>query len=224
MTLIQSEMGRAGKRRSRQLEAALRMMKVRLSVVVRTTGDGTAVNFAAEMGRHGRQVEPTTISRWIDADNQASPSLDDLWVIRQVRPTVRADWLLGLLPAESLDEQWIESQEVVKAAYVKLMSLIKRAAKLALVLFFVYGGTACVMRHVEVSDRRMSWVQLVTKLTIANSVEPVDLAYVEETIAASMLPKWLEGGRVNKTGGGQNAPLAQAPQRRSPVTRQVEVT
>lgn len=178
------------------MDAAMRVMKTRFALLVKLTGEGTAADFARAMNRQGYDIDDSTVKRWTKLDNPTSPNLSDLWVIHLVKPEISIDWLMGLRPPESADERWIEAQAVVQHEYIRL-SRLSKAAKLGLVLLFIYGGAACAIRQVEVQESRTSWVQVVSKLWMANSVEPVDFAYVKETLAGQMLPKW--NATVGKT-------------------------
>lgn len=84
--------------------------KKRLSWVIRTTAmDGMSQRqFAKVMAENGLTVDPATIGNWLDIHKPNLPDADDLHIIARIRPDISLDWLLGIRPASTVAELFIE--------------------------------------------------------------------------------------------------------------------
>lgn len=103
--------GRKGNNRTTSgVEGTVKGLKQRLTWIVRTTADGSQKTFANLMETYGCGVEQTTVSNWLDQKKTFTPGVRELWTIHQIRPNISIDWLLGIRPAETVDEQFIDSQ------------------------------------------------------------------------------------------------------------------
>jgi len=99
-------MNRSTSRAAKRLET----FKKRLRWVIQTTGDGSKAALAKTLTRSGFPATRATIDRWLDEESAHCPDALYLIGLLMDRPTVSIDWLSGRKPAESIDEEFIESR------------------------------------------------------------------------------------------------------------------
>jgi hypothetical protein len=96
----------------RKAANALRDYKRRLHGVLRVIGGSGATRamITARLNAGGCPVSQSSVTRWMTATSRAVPDAYQLIVIGDLAGDVSLDWLFGRRGAESMTEQYIESQ------------------------------------------------------------------------------------------------------------------
>lgn len=91
------------------LNSEFRKFKRRLKIVLQNTGE-TQEEIASMLGERHAVVSRSTISRWMQEEDEAVPDQRQMMALMLSHPDISLDWLLGRKPAESIAEKFIESR------------------------------------------------------------------------------------------------------------------